>query len=297
LDKTANPPLGDAHLTRHISIGRWFLFYAAFFLAVAVPLGFLVAEQPGPFGRMLVATGHIFAAIPKAFYAFWTFLRELKLGGWDFQLAFAEISPLSKLLFMTLYLTLCTTFIPLPTGFMVSLMATRAAGIGCDLGTTMLVLAAVGGVASTIGNMNDYHVFMLLLRSGKVARLRDTKAYLVGAKWFAKSPFTIMVIFNIIHIPIDVPRMLAAIYGYPRKLFAASNFIGRFSRYALFALITRMFGPSSDWIAPLIFLGTGFLIAMWKLLPALLQKLRLRRTNLAPAGVSNPQNPSQEKET
>jgi membrane protein YqaA with SNARE-associated domain len=275
----------DAHLPDAVSIRKWFAFYGVFFLAVAVPLTAMIYHEPSPFWNMLVATGHIFAAIPKAFYKFWTFLREIGAAGWEFQEALKVVSPTSKLLFMTLYLTVCTTFIPLPTGFMVSLMATQTAGIGGNVLQTMLILALVGGVASTIANLNDYHIFLWLLRSRGVAKVRDTRAYKVGAKWFAKSPFLIMVIFNIIHIPIDVPRMLAAIYGYPRRLFGASNFIGRFSRYALFALITDLFG-AKDWIAPLVFLATGFLIAMVKIAPALFRRLRAPRTNPEGEGVS-----------
>ncbi len=275
----------DPHLPENIRVARWFAFYAALFLAACVPLGLLIHKDPKPFTDMAAAAGHIFAAVPKMFVGFWTALRQMKAGGWEFQCAFALVDPSAKLIFAALYLSLCTTFIPLPTGFLVSLMSTGAAAIAVGVPEKILIISTVGALASVIANLNDYHLFMLMLRSKRVAKVRNTRACQTAEKWFGKAPFAIMIIFNIIQIPIDVARMLAAIYGYPRRLFALANFIGRFVRYAIVVWITCELGKK-DWIAPWAFLALGFLIALAKVIPALVRKMLGRPANADNNGMS-----------
>jgi membrane protein YqaA with SNARE-associated domain len=284
----------DHHLPEHVSIRKWFCFYGLVFLATAIPLACLISQDPDPFWNMLMAVGRMFKALPQAFYKFWTFLGKLRLAGKEFYVAFKAVDPDAKLLFGALYLSVCTTFIPLPTGFLVSLLCTSASGVGGGFWSCILIVSSMGAVASTIANLNDYHIFMWLLRHRGIAKVRDTKAYRVAAKWFAKAPFAIMVIFNIIHIPVDIPRMLAALYGYPRRLFAASNFVGRFLRYVIIGIITYQLGRKWDWLGPVVFLALGFLIAMYKVLPALVRRLLARRANVPAPAVSDPGKGSQE---
>ena len=269
--KTDNPIQEDVHLPEQVSIRRWFLFYAVYFLALAIPLAYLVQEQPSLYQEMLRAVGRFFKSFGQIGH-FGVFCSQIKAAGWDFQVAFSHITPQAKLLFMGIYLSLCMTFFPMPTSVMVSLLATQTAGIGAGWGMVLLV-GAVSGSASTVANLNDYHFFLWLLRHHRVARIRQTRTYRLAAKWFAKGPFVIMVVFNIIIIPVDIPRMLAAVYGYPRHLFAASNFLGRFVRYAVVALITYKL-KDKDWLAPLAFLAMGLLIALVKIVPAIFRKRR-----------------------
>jgi membrane protein YqaA with SNARE-associated domain len=155
---------------------------------------------------------------------------------------------------------------------MISLMATSAGLAGGNLAGFALICAG-GAAASTVANLTDYHIFLLLLRHHRIAKIRHTRAYHAAAKWFSKGPFTIMLVFNIILIPVDVVRMLSAVYGYHRMKFAAANFIGRLVRYATFVYITVALGTAYEWIAPLAFLGLAFAIALFKIIPAIWRKV------------------------
>ncbi|HUS47464.1 MAG TPA: hypothetical protein VM098_05065 [Phycisphaerae bacterium] len=197
--------LGDT-----ISIRRWFAAYAVMVVAAAVPMATLIARQG------------------------WSW------DGWVHQTArtFAATSPAVKLLGFGLYLSICCTFCPLPTGWIVAGVATREAAVTGELWTTVLAVAAVGAAASTIANLNDYHLFTWMLRSRRIAKVRTSRIYRVAARWFSRAPFTILVVFNVIPIPVDVIRMLATTCRYPRVPFAAANFIGRFLRYGVIAFVT-----------------------------------------------------------
>lgn len=276
----------DPHLPHTLRLGRWFAFYGAVFLAACIPLGMLIHENPKPFADMAAATGHIFAGIGRMFTGFWTGLRQVKAGGWEFQCAFAAVDSTAKLIFAGLYLSLCTTFIPLPTAFLVSLMSTGAAAIASGTGQKMLIIGAVGALASTMGNLNDYHLFMLMLRSKRVAKIRNTRACQTAEKWFAKAPFAILLFFNTLQIPVDVARMLSAIYGYPRRLFIVANFCGRFVRYSVIVWVTCVLGKN-DWIAPLAFLAFGALVAVIRIIPILLSKKKPAPANAGDNSVSS----------
>ena len=113
---------------------------------------------------------------------------------------------------------------------------------------TAAIVGAVGGAASTVANLNDYHLFTWLLRSRRIARVRHTRLYQASARWFARSPWFILVIFNIVPIPVDVIRMLATTCRYPRLPFAAANFLGRFVRYAAIAAGTYLLGQQGKWV-------------------------------------------------
>ncbi|MFW6133056.1 MAG: VTT domain-containing protein, partial [Planctomycetota bacterium] len=193
-----------------ISIRRWFAFYSLLVLAAGVPLALRIGEQGWSWDAWIDRTTATFAATDAGV----------------------------KLLGFALYLSVCCTFLPLPTGWIVAGVATRQAAVTGELWTTVLVVAVVGGLASTVANLNDYHLMTWILRSRRVARVRDTRAYRVAARWFARAPFSILVVFNVLPIPVDVIRMLAATSRYPRAPFAAANFIGRSLRYGVIAFVT-----------------------------------------------------------
>jgi membrane protein YqaA with SNARE-associated domain len=153
-----------------------------------------------------------------------------------------------KLLALGIYLSLACTFVPLNTGVVVAAVAMHQARLAPDLPSTALLVGLVGAAASTIANLNDYHVFSLLLRRRRVAAVRHTRIYRAAAAWFAREPFGILVVFNIVPIPVDVIRMLAVTYGYPRRPFAIANFAGRFVRYAAIAGLTYALGCDYGWL-------------------------------------------------
>ena len=137
------------------------------------------------------------------------------------------MDPAVKLLIFGIYISLCCTFLPLPTTPIVAALATREAAVTGELWSTVVLVGVVCAAASTIANLNDYHIFTWMLRSRQVAGVRRTRMYACAARWFARSPFVILVIFNIAPIPVDVIRMLAATHRYPRVPFAAANFVGK----------------------------------------------------------------------
>jgi len=87
----ANPPADE------VSVLRWLLFYVVGFIAAVVGVALLLGEQG------------------------WQ--GEASLSG--VAEAMREMSPVAKLLVFAMYISLCTTFLPLPTGAVVAAMATQ----------------------------------------------------------------------------------------------------------------------------------------------------------------------------
>ena len=257
----ADGPAAPAFLPDGVSIRRWFLAYAAMLLAAAVGLWILAARQD---------------------WAVETWYRPgLGLSArWEaFKDIFEAVSPALKLLAFGVYLSLCCTFLPLSSGWIVAAVATQEAAVAAGLSgdpaiaalATTAVVAAVGAAGSTVANLNDYHLFTWILRHRGVAKVRRTHTYLAAANWFARSPFFILVLFNIIPIPVDVVRMLATTCRYGRLPFAAANFVGRFFRYAVIAFVTYWW--DLGWHASAALLGLAVVLGAARALPALARRL------------------------
>ncbi len=181
----------------------------------------------------------------------------------------ADAAP--KLLIFCAYISLCCTFLPLPANAMVSAVSMQQFAPFGNLWATAAAVAAVGAFASMMANLLDFHLFTLMLRSKGIAKVRHTRLYDKSARWFARQPFMILVIFNILPIPIDVVRMLAATARYPLRPFAASNFIGRFVRYAILAGVTFALGERG-WMATVVLLVVAVLLAAPKLVGRFVRK-------------------------
>jgi len=178
--------------------------------------------------------------------------------------------PWIKLVVLCIYMSLACTFIPLNTSWLISAGA-MAPSITGEIFTTTLAIAITGAASSTIANLNDYHIFTLMLRSKKIAKIRSTKTYSAAERWFARSPFGILAFFNLIPFPVDVSRLLAASHRYPRHYFAAANFLGRFVRYSIIAAMTFMLGELG-WIAPIVLIGVAVVIIVTKLVLSVFNK-------------------------
>jgi len=229
-----------------ISVTRWFLAYA---LALGVAGGVLA----------LLLQGRPWT---------WTWSPQ------EIATQLKGMTPAVKLLIFGAYISLCCTFLPLPTTAIVAAVATRQAAVTGELWTTVAAVAIVGAAASTVANLHDYHLFTLALRHHHVKRLRHTRLYDASARWFARSPFMILVIFNIIPIPIDVVRMLAVTYRYPRRPFAGANFVGRFVRYAVVAFV--VFNWNLGWIAVVALLALAIVLALVKVVPHAVSNIMAR---------------------
>ena len=192
------------------------------------------------------------------------------LGTFDLSLdSLGEMPRAVKLLTLAIYASLGCTFIPLPVNLIVAAAATRSIAVGTGLWDTVLIVGLVGAAASTIANLNDYHLFTWMLRSRHVAKIRHAKIYRIATRWFDKSPFFLVAVFNLLPVPVDVVRILATTHRYPRVPFAAANFVGRFMRYSLIAYLIYYFELSMmTAILIMLALAVGMLLA--KLLPKIL---------------------------
>lgn len=265
---TVHLPHGDEQLPRHIHLAKWFLVYFLFLGVLFVLAYFLWEGQSKDFQQAWDRLGH-FSFNANGFFGK---IREL------FDQAKAQMGDLIRtagpeLMFVLLmiYLSVATTFFPVPTNAMIA----AAAAMGSGSMLLAMGICLLGATASTIANLTDFHIYVWLLRSRKIAKIRNTRLYHWAAKWFAKRPFWIMTIVNILPMPADVPlRILCAVYGYSRILFAASNFIGRLLRYLVIVLVILMMPPRYRWMAPLVLLGLAVVVGTIKLIPAMCRRLR-----------------------
>lgn len=198
-----------------LSVKRWLLVYAAWLGALVVPAGVLLSGLPGEWRALFLRPG-------------------------DFT---APSEQVLKLLIFATYVSVSCTFLPLPTGWIVAALATRAVALSQNVWITTALVAGFGAAGSTMANLHDYHVFTWMLRHRRIGRVRTTKLHLRAARWFARQPFALLVAFNILPIPIDVVRMLSATCRYSLRPFVAANFVGRWIRYAVLAFVTFQLGP------------------------------------------------------
>ncbi len=230
-----------------ISVSGWFSFYGGF---VGLALACVAV--------MVSADG----------VSFQTWLEQ-------FLPTLTAAAPAIKLLCLGLYLTFCCTFLPLPTGWIIAAVATREVAVGGGLWTTVMFVAMAGAIGSTIANLNDYHIMTWMLRNDRIGQVRQTQTYKAAIRWFRKSPFMLVMVFNIIPIPVDVVRPLAATHRYPRMPFAAANFLGRGIRYGLIAFVTYRW--NLGWIAPAGLLALAGVLGSIRVIPAILTRLGVSR--------------------
>ena len=227
-----------------IRLRRWFAVYGIYLAAMAIPMALLVAAET----------------------------MSVK----EFVTNFRAMDAVIKLLAFAIYMSVCSTFLPLPTGPIVAAVALADYAVGPNVWTTALLVATVGAAASTVANLNDYHLFTWLLRSRRVRRVRNTRLYNASIRWFLRSPFLILVIFNILPIPIDVVRVLATTYRYSRVPFAAANFLGRFIRYGIIAAVTYTLGERG-WISVVALAAIAVIVLMERAVRAAVRRRRTPR--------------------
>ncbi|MBN1341481.1 MAG: hypothetical protein JXQ73_02315 [Phycisphaerae bacterium] len=176
----------------------------------------------------------------------------------------------------TFYMSLCCTFFPAPTTWIVMMMASNyvAGEIGLlpHVYGRMLVVASIGSLGTAMANLNEYHIWTFILRYGKVAGIRKTRLYAVAARWFGIRPFWTIVLFSFIPIPVDIIRWLAITYRYPRVPYFAAYYLGRWVRYAGLAGIT-IWGQLR-WYHILIVQCTIAIVAFAKIVQQLIRQHR-----------------------
>lgn len=263
---TVHLPHGDEQLPRHIHLAKWFAFYLLFLAGLCLTAHFMLASQGTEFDEAWNRLGHFTAS---------GFVGKTKELSRQMGELIRTAHPSLKFVLLMIYLSVATTLFPVPTNAMIAAVATRRMAMAGDPVLLTAGICLLGATASTIANLTDFHIYVWLLRSKRIAKVRNTRLYHWAARWFAKKPFWIMTIVNILPMPADVPlRILCAVYGYSRALFAASNFLGRLLRYLVIVLVILTLPPKYDWMAPLVLLLMATVVGLIKLVPAMCRKLR-----------------------
>ncbi|MFH0980562.1 MAG: hypothetical protein V2A79_03370 [Planctomycetota bacterium] len=181
-----------------------------------------------------------------------------------------EAQPVWLVSIALFYLSLCCVFFPAPTAWIVMLLASNDVALIDSVSLRVLVVSGLCGFATAMANLNEYHLITFALRYGRVARIRQNRAYQVTARWFGAAPFLVLVAIGFLPLPVDVVRWLAITCRYSRWRFFLAYVIGRAPRYGLFATSAVWF--DLRWWEILIVQAALVLLAGTKVLHTLLRK-------------------------
>ena len=202
-----------------------------------------------------------------------TALYSLGTGGQNSDQSLAGPGLIGLYLF---YMSVCCTFFPAPTAWIVLLMASPMIGVNfaqsenlyLQAVSTVVAVAAVGAFGTAMANLNEYHIFTFLLRFGRVYRLRNNRLYQTARKWFEVSPFALMTTMSFLPIPVDVVRWLAITHRYNRGHYFLAGFLGRLIRYSLLAATATVL--KMNWLGILIVQVALILLVLLRYLPRLI---------------------------
>ena len=142
------------------------------------------------------------------------------------------------------YLSLANTFLPLPTAWIVFLLAAPEYTLVQTAWLRVLFVGGVLSVATVVANLNEYHLLAFLLRFGLGRRIRRARVYGWAVGWFDRAPFQILMLVAFVPIPVDALRWLAVLRGYSRRRFALAYLVGRGTRYVVFAACSMLLALS-----------------------------------------------------
>jgi membrane protein YqaA with SNARE-associated domain len=172
---------------------------------------------------------------------------------------------------LTFYLSLCCTFFPLPTAWIILLFGspdpTAMNPVPSNPWMGVFIVATLGALGTAIANLNEYHIWTFILRYKKVAKVRDLHAYKKAAEWFNAYPFLVLMVVSLIPIPVDIFRWLAISCRYSRKKYFIAYFIGRWVRYVMIAGFSNVL--NLGFIDIIIIQAILVLLAAFKGLPKL----------------------------
>ncbi len=135
----------------------------------------------------------------------------------------------------TFYLSLCNSLVPLPTAWIVLLLASDAGGLPLGPWGRTGVVAVLATTATVMANLNEYHLLGYMFRARLGDRLRRSQAYRWALRWFDRAPFQTLMLVAFVPIPVDFVRWLAILRRYSRPRYAAAYWLGRLPRYLLMA--------------------------------------------------------------
>jgi membrane protein YqaA with SNARE-associated domain len=135
----------------------------------------------------------------------------------------------------TFYLSLANGLLPLPTMWMIMLLASDAVGLPGSPLARVVMVATITAVATGMANLNEYHVLHWALGSRTAGKVTNTRLVQWAIRWFRVSPFWILTMAALVPIPIDAIRWVAIADSYNRLRFFWAYALGRWVRYAVLA--------------------------------------------------------------
>ena len=156
------------------------------------------------------------------------------------------------------YMSLACNTIPLPATPVVLYMGTEY---------PWLVVALVGGVATSLANLIDYEIFSTIFKTKLLKKIKDSEHSQASIRTFNRVAFLALTAVNFVVFSWDLVRLVAIAARYPRWKYALATFIGRTARYGVLAAVGEFFEP------PLWAIGV---VAGLVMLPALFSWLRSR---------------------
>jgi len=164
------------------------------------------------------------------------------------------------------YLSLCNSLLPLPTPWVVMLLASDVVGLPGPILGRIGFVAGVTALATGMANLNEYHVLRWLMHSRLARKIRSARVVQWAIRWFRISPFTILATAAFVPIPVDAVRWLAIADGYSRWRYFWAYCLGRGARYALLAAATvwLAFGPQAIALVQVSLLAAAGLLLAWR---------------------------------
>jgi membrane protein YqaA with SNARE-associated domain len=142
------------------------------------------------------------------------------------------------------YLSLCNSFTPMPTAWVILLLAASPGYAPVETPwARVLVVTLFCTTGTVIANLTEYHLLAYLCRLGLGKRVRRTRLYGWAIRWFDHAPFQFLTLIAFVPLPVDAVRWLAVLRGYSRRRFALAYFIGRGPRYLLFSWFAVAWRP------------------------------------------------------
>ena len=147
------------------------------------------------------------------------------------------------------YLSLCNSLLPLPTAWIVLLLASDDVALVANPWARVALVSLLATTATVMANLNEYHLLGYIFRARLGQRIRRSHVYRWALRWFDVAPFQTLMLVSFVPLPIDFVRWLAILRRYPRPRFAAAYWLGRLPRYVLMAGVAVMLRLSTWQIA------------------------------------------------
>ncbi len=141
---------------------------------------------------------------------------------------------------MVFYLSLCNSFLPAPTAWIVLLAASPEFALLENPWQNVVLVSLLATLGTVAANLNEYHLLSYVLHFGWGRRVRRTRVYGWALRWFDRAPFQLLMLIAFVPIPVDAVRWVAVLRRYSRWHYALAYFGGRGLRYVIFATCSTL---------------------------------------------------------